>query len=228
MRKLSKIILGITILLCTLSGCAGTREYRLSDGGSVVLNGKSIKYKTKQEDGKMISSDSENVKVRVDMENGGVFVIELYPQDAPVTVRNFLDLVDDGFYDGLTFHRIVAGFVAQGGDPQGTGMGGSGENIKGEFSSNGFSSNTLKHKRGTVSMARAMDKDSASSQFFICLDDADYLDGDYAAFGKVVLGMDTVDEMSDVATDENDKPLVPVVMKKLSIITDGEFEQLQQ
>ncbi len=215
-------------LLCVSVGCEKTRKYNLKDGSTVTLKGDKIKYKIKQEDGKMISENSENVKVKVEMESGDVFVLELYPQYAPVTVENFLNLVDDGFYDGLTFHRIIPGFVAQGGDPEGTGMGGSGENIKGEFASNGFAANTLKHERGAVSMARAMDKDSASSQFFICLEDVDYLDGDYAAFGKVVCGMENVDKLAEVATDAADKPLSPVVMNTLSIITDEEFENLDK
>ena len=120
------------------------------------------------------------------MEDGGKFIMELYPEYAPETVRNFADLVHEGFYDGLIFHRVIPGFMAQGGDPEGTGMGGSEKKIKGEFPSNGFEDNTLKHERGTVSMARSMDKDSASSQFFICFEEAPHLDGEYAAFGKVI------------------------------------------
>lgn len=134
-----------------------------------------------------------NPKVKVTMENGGEYTIELYPEFAPATVANFLKLVNDGFYDGLTFHRVVDNFMAQGGDPEGTGMGGSAETIKGEFASNGFTQNTLSHERGVISMARSMMKDSASSQFFICYGDCSFLDGDYAAFGKVVEGMDVVD-----------------------------------
>ncbi len=134
-----------------------------------------------------------NPKVLVTMENGGQYTIELYPEFAPATVANFLKLVNEKFYDGLTFHRVVDDFMAQGGDPEGTGCGGSAETIKGEFASNGFAQNTLSHTRGVISMARSMMKDSASSQFFICYGNCNFLDGDYAAFGKVVDGMETVD-----------------------------------
>ncbi len=228
MKKIVCILLCVFIFTGIFTGCEKSHKYTLSDGSTVTVKGGKVKCRVKQEDGKMISADSENVKVKVQMESGDVFVLELYPQYAPVTVQNFLDLVDDGFYDGLTFHRIIPGFVAQGGDPEGTGMGGSGENIKGEFKSNGYGANTLKHNRGAVSMARAMDKDSASSQFFICLDDANYLDGDYAAFGNVVYGMENVDKLAEVATDASDKPLSPVVMEKLTIITDEDFNNLNK
>jgi len=135
----------------------------------------------------------ETTKVKVTMEKGGSFVIELMPQFAPKTVENFEKLVKEGFYDGLTFHRVIDGFMAQGGDPMGTGMGGSDENIPGEFRGNGFIQNTLSHQRGVISMAR-----SASSQFFICYDDASFLDGQYAAFGKVIEGMEVVDSFLEV------------------------------
>lgn len=168
---------------------------------------------------------TDNVKVLVEMENGGEFVIELYPEYAPQTVQNFVDLVADGFYDGVGFHRVVEGFMAQGGDPEGTGMGGSGVEIPGEFSANGFEGNTLSHTRGVISMARSMDPDSASSQFFICYDDASFLDGNYAAFGKVVEGMDTVDEFLDVERTYNSmgelaSPVEPIVMKSVTLIEE--------
>lgn len=156
-------------------------------------------------------------KVKIEMENGKSMVIELYPEKAPITVENFQKLVSEGFYDGLTFHRIISGFMIQGGDPEGTGMGGSKDKIKGEFLQNGVA-NDLKHERGVISMARTMAPDSASSQFFICHEDAPHLDGSYAAFGKVIEGMDVVDEIAAVATDYNDKPLEPVVMKKVYMI----------
>ena len=134
----------------------------------------------------------ENTKVIFEMDDGTSFTVELYPEHAPETVENFIELVNDGFYDGLTFHRIIPGFMTQGGDPEGTGMGGSGTNITGEFAQNGITNN-LKHERGVTSMARSMMPNSASSQFFICFDDAPHLDGAYAAFGKVIEGMDAVD-----------------------------------
>ncbi len=158
----------------------------------------------------------ENTIVTFEMDNGKKFTVELLPEYAPETVENFIDLVSEGFYDGLTFHRIIPGFMAQGGDPDGTGMGGSGTNIRGEFAQNGITNN-LKHERGVISMARSMMPDSASSQFFICFEDAPHLDGSYAAFGRVTDGMDVVDEMAEVPTDMNDKPLEPVIMKKVYI-----------
>ncbi|MDO4744698.1 MAG: peptidylprolyl isomerase [Clostridia bacterium] len=167
----------------------------------------------------------DNVKVLVEMENGGDFVLELYPDYAPQTVQNFVDLVADGFYDGVGFHRVVDGFMAQGGDPEGTGMGGSGTTIPGEFAANGFKQNTLSHTRGVISMARSQDPDSASSQFFICYDDASFLDGQYAAFGKVVEGMETVDGFLDVkrtlnSMGEEASPVEPITMKKVTIIEE--------
>ncbi|MBD0859094.1 peptidylprolyl isomerase [Bulleidia sp. HCP3S3_F2] len=154
--------------------------------------------------------------VIIEMDNGSMIKIELDPTAAPITVANFEKLVKEGFYDGLTFHRIIPGFMIQGGDPAGNGTGGSKENIKGEFASNGIN-NPLKHTRGVISMARAMDPDSASSQFFIMHADAPHLDGNYAAFGKVVEGMDVVDQIAHEKTDFRDKPLHKVVMKKVYI-----------
>ena len=164
----------------------------------------------------------ENIKVT--MENGESFVIELCPEQAPITCENFLKLVKSGFYNGLTFHRVIDGFMAQGGDPEGTGCGGSDENIKGEFARNGFAQNTLSHTRGVISMARSMHPDSASSQFFICYTDyCTQLDGSYAAFGKVIEGMDVVDAFCEVerrynSNGEKASPVNPVVIKKMSVI----------
>lgn len=173
------------------------------------------------------SKDTKSSKILFEIEGIGEFVIELMPEYAPKTVENFKKLVGEGFYDGLIFHRVIPGFMAQGGDPEGTGMGGSKDSIEGEFASNGFSDNTLKHERGTVSMARTKDPNSASSQFFICFDDASYLDGEYAAFGKVVYGMETVDKIGEAVTDENDKPLVDVVIKSARIITEEEYKKYE-
>lgn len=157
--------------------------------------------------------------ITITMANGKKIKIELYPDTAPITVENFIKLVRDGFYDGLTFHRVIPGFMIQGGCPNGTGTGGPGWHIKGEFASNGVE-NPLKHTRGVISMARAMDPDSAGSQFFIMHQDAPHLDGQYAAFGKVVEGMDVVDEIASVQTDFRDKPLKPQVMEKVEYIED--------
>lgn len=154
--------------------------------------------------------------VTIEMENGKKIKIELYPDAAPITVANFEKLVSQGFYDGLRFHRVIKGFMIQGGDPMGNGMGGAKEKIKGEFAANGVN-NPIKHTRGVVSMARAMMPNSASSQFFIMHKDAPHLDGQYAAFGKVVEGMDVVDEIAQTKTDRSDMPLEPQIMKKVTI-----------
>lgn len=162
-------------------------------------------------------------KIKIEMENGDYFIIELYPEYAPKTAENFKGLVSDGFYDGLTFHRVVDGFMAQGGDPLGNGTGGSKDNIEGEFASNGFTQNTLSHMRGVVSMARSANPNSASSQFFICYGDASFLDGDYAAFGKVVEGMETVDNFLNIDRrfsmgGEKSEPVEPIVIKRAVVI----------
>ena len=155
--------------------------------------------------------------VIIEMENGAKIEIELYPEVAPITVKNFEKLVSGGFYDGLIFHRVIPGFMIQGGDPQGTGMGGAKEKIKGEFAANGHN-NPIKHTRGVISMARAYDPNSASSQFFIMHEDAPHLDGQYAAFGKVVSGMETVDEIANIPTGFRDEPKIAVRMKKVYIV----------
>ena len=155
--------------------------------------------------------------VTITMETGKQIKIELLPEYAPKTVANFEKLVKEGFYDGLTFHRIIPGFMIQGGDPLGNGMGGAKEKIPGEFRQNGFAQNTLKHTRGVISMARAYDPDSASSQFFIMHADAPHLDGAYAAFGRVVEGLDVVDEIASTPTDYRDAPRVRVGIKTVTI-----------
>ena len=162
-------------------------------------------------------------KVKVIMENHGEFTIELYPEFAPATVANFLKLAGSGFYDGTIFHRVVDNFMAQGGDPEGTGMGGADETIKGEFAANGFTQNTLSHTRGVISMARANNPNSASSQFFIMHEANDSLDGKYAAFGKVTEGMETADAIVSVPRDRyNDKPFEDQKMKSVRVETFGE------
>lgn len=152
--------------------------------------------------------------VVIEMENGGKIELELYPEAAPVTVKNFLKLVGEGFYDGLTFHRVIPGFMIQGGDPLGNGMGGAEENIIGEFRANGHD-NPIKHERGVISMARAYNPNSASSQFFIMHKNAPHLDGQYAAFGRVVSGLEVVDEIASIPTDYSDRPKIAVRMKKV-------------
>ena len=158
-----------------------------------------------------------NPIVTITMENGDVMKAELYPEVAPNTVNNFISLVKKGYYDGLIFHRVIRGFMIQGGCPQGTGMGGPGYSIKGEFSQNGFK-NDLKHTEGVLSMARSMMPNSAGSQFFIMHKAAPHLDGQYAAFGKIIEGMDVVNKIAEVATDYSDKPIEPQVMKTVTVV----------
>ena len=155
-----------------------------------------------------------NVKVIMETEHG-TMKLELYPDVAPITVANFEKLVSEGFYDGLTFHRIIRGFMIQGGDPEGTGMGGSKDKIKGEFASNGVK-NDLRHTRGVISMARTSDPNSASCQFFIVHEDSEFLDGNYAAFGHVTEGLEVLDAVASVATYPNDMPCKKVVIKKMA------------
>lgn len=163
---------------------------------------------------------NQNPIVTITMENGDVMKAELYPEIAPNTVNNFISLINKGFYDGVVFHRIIPGFMIQGGDPEGTGMGGPGYSIKGEFSHNGFK-NDLLHTKGVLSMARTMVPDSAGSQFFIMHKAAPHLDGAYAAFGKVIEGLDIVDKIANVPTDYNDKPRVEQKMKTVTVDTFG-------
>ena len=156
------------------------------------------------------------MKAIIEMENGGKMTLELYPEKAPITVDNFVKLAKSGFYNGIIFHRVIAGFMIQGGDPTGTGMGGPGHNIKGEFAANGVP-NDIKHVRGVISMARAYDPNSAGSQFFIMHADASYLDGQYAAFGKMLDGFETLDEIAGVRTNFSDRPLREQKMKSVTI-----------
>lgn len=162
-----------------------------------------------------------NPIITIEMENGKIIKAELYPDKAPNTVNNFISLVKSGFYDGLIFHRVIAGFMIQGGDPAGIGTGGPGYCIMGEFALNGFKANDIKHVRGVLSMARAMSPNSAGSQFFIMHANSSHLDGQYAAFGKVIEGIEVVDEIASVKTDWNDKPRTPQTMKKVTVETFG-------
>ena len=164
---------------------------------------------------------AQNPIVTITMENGDVIKAELYPEIAPVSVNNFISLINKNFYDGLIFHRVINGFMIQGGCPDGNGMGGPGYSNKGEFSSNGFENN-LKHTEGVLSMARSMHPDSAGSQFFIMHKNAPHLDGSYAAFGKVTEGMDVVNKLAETRTDYSDRTLEPQVMKSVTVETFGE------
>ena len=161
-----------------------------------------------------------NPVVTIEMENGDIIKAELFPEIAPNTVNNFISLVSQGYYDGIIFHRVIRGFMIQGGDPNGTGAGGPGYHIRGEFSGNGFK-NDLKHTRGVLSMARTMVPDSAGSQFFIMHDNAPHLDGEYAAFGQVIEGIENVDKIACSDTNFMDKPVKPQVMKRVTVETFG-------
>ena len=170
----------------------------------------------------------KNPIVTFEMENGDVFKAELYPEAAPNTVANFVNLAESGFYDGLIFHRVIPGFMIQGGDPTGTGMGGPGYAIRGEFSENGFKKNKLKHTRGVLSMARSMMRDSAGSQFFVMHADAPHLDGSYAAFGKVTEGMEAVDRVAMCETAAQDRPVAEQRIKKATVETFGENYEVKK
>ena len=181
-----------------------------------------ISHKNYNEKGKITMA---NPVVTFEMENGDIMKAELYPEIAPNTVKNFISLINRGFYDGLTFHRVIRGFMIQGGCPDGTGMGGPGYSIKGEFAQNGFKNN-LAHDPGVLSMARAMHPDSAGSQFFIMHEKAPHLDGAYAAFGKITEGMDVVNKIAETATDYSERPLEPQVMKKVTVeLLGGEYDE---
>jgi len=169
---------------------------------------------------KEVDTSGDNPIVTIEMDSGKTIKIELYPKVAPNTVNNFISLVNKGFYDGTTFHRVIPGFMIQGGDPDGNGTGGPGYSIAGEFTQNGFENN-LEHTPGVISMARTNNPDSAGSQFFIMVADAPFLDGQYAAFGKVIEGLDVADEIVNVKRNASDKPLTPQVMKKVTVDTRG-------
>ena len=172
--------------------------------------------------------ENKNPIVTIEMENGDIMKAELYPEIAPNTVKNFIDLINRGFYDGLIFHRVIPGFMIQGGCPEGTGMGGPGYRIKGEFSRNGFK-NELKHKRGVLSMARTMQPNSAGSQFFIMHARAPHLDGEYAAFGRVIEGLDVVDKIASVRVNRMDKPLDDQRIKSMTVETFGvEYPEVEK
>ncbi|OMC86523.1 peptidylprolyl isomerase [Viridibacillus sp. FSL H7-0596] len=200
--KLAYIVLSV-LAVVALTGCGASKD-----------------VEKKKDTPNYASEVKEKPIVTITMENDKKIVMELYPEVAPNTVANFVSLVKEGFYDGLIFHRVIPGFMVQGGDPTGNGTGGPDYAIKGEFLSNGFENN-LKHDRGVVSMARSQDPNSAGSQFFIMVDTSEQLDGEYAAFGKVTEGMDVVDEIVNAERNESDKPLKEQKMKKVEVDTKG-------
>ncbi|WP_430833556.1 peptidylprolyl isomerase [Erysipelothrix rhusiopathiae] len=206
MKKIKTLIAISFFVLISLTGCSQTKKQPKPDPSSEVQD---------------FSKDTNPI-VTIEMEDGGIIKLELYPDIAPNTVNNFIKLVEDSFYDGLLFHRVIPGFMIQGGDPKGTGTGGSGYTIKGEFSQNNFD-NPISHKRGIISMARSKGNDTAGSQFFIVTTDAPHLDGSYAAFGNVVEGMDTVDRIVSVDTNQDNRPVdgKEQVMKRVTVDTKG-------
>ena len=204
MKIVKKIILAATVCTAIIAamGCTKNESSKESNDDSIVESG-------------------ELPIATIVVKDYGTIEAELYQSKAPNTVNNFISLANSGFYDGLTFHRIIDGFMIQGGDPEGNGTGGPGYSIAGEFSSNGYTENDLKHTDGVLSMARARSKDSAGSQFFIMVGDYNNLDGEYAAFGKVISGLDIVKNISKVATDNNDKPKKEVVIESITVDTKG-------
>lgn len=227
MKRLLCFVCTVCLFLLAFAGCSGKADSEKTttdapEESSTTTTGTSAENASAAPAG-------DHTRVKVKMENGGEFVIELYPEYAPETCENFLNLVNSHFYDGLTFHRVVEGFMAQGGSKDGKGIQGSDKNIKGEFSANGFTQNTLSHTRGVVSMARqgnqmnpAAAYNTASSQFFICYGDETFLDGQYAAFGKVIEGMDVVDDFLKIERtyegQELSKPVTPIVIKTMEVI----------
>lgn len=218
MKKLLALLMTGTILL---TGCGKTQAYDTTAKETVKETETAKETADTTKDEGVDPKTVEKVNAKITVKDYGTIELELYPSKAPQTVSNFTSLARDGFYDGLTFHRVIDGFMIQGGDPDGTGTGGPGYSIKGEFSSNGVE-NDIKHLRGVISMARkSSPKDSAGSQFFIMHQDAPHLDGEYAAFGKVTSGMDIVDKIVKVEKDKNGKPNTSVIMEKVEI--EGEI-----
>ena len=228
MKRKTSIILSLALFLVIVTAftaCQSTKTtYSSSDGETSTTQSQKTEDTTEKKNNSEEETEMSDTKVKVVMENGGEFTIELYPEYAPKTVANFVKLVKEGFYDGLTFHRVVDNFMCQGGDPEGTGMGGSDETIYGEFRANGWKQNTLSHKRGVISMARSQMPDSASSQFFICYSDyCTALDGDYAAFGKVIEGMEVCDDFCKQerrynSMGEKAAPVEPIRIKTMTVV----------
>lgn len=209
-------LLAASIMTLTLVGCASKSK---DDASQTPSGGEStaVDYLSKETEKK---AEDKNPVATIEMEDGGLIKVELYPEIAPNTVRNFISLANDKFYDGLIFHRVKEGFMIQGGDPLGNGMGGPDYSIYGEFSNNKFE-NELSHERGVISMARSADMNSAGSQFFIMHEVAPHLNGDYAAFGKVIEGMEVVDKIATTETDSNDKPVNDIKIKSITVDTFG-------
>lgn len=209
------LILALSLLVCfSFSACQNNANKKDTN----ITNNSTSDSVLNSDSKDSIQTEQQSQKIKFTMKDGGEFVIETHPEYAPETCVNFVNLVNEGFYNGLTFHRVLDDFVAQGGDPKGNGTGGSDKKIKGEFAQNGFEQNTLSHTRGVVSMARSQSPNSASSQFFICYGDQTQLDGSYAAFGIVTEGMETVDGFLNTERDKNGMPKTPIVILKAEVI----------
>ncbi len=221
MKNIICILVSVMLVfsVLALSGCSDTSTTSKDNG--IQTDDKNDENNNNNEKNDDLS-DLKNPVATIDVENYGVITVELYPEKAPNTVKNFIHLANSKFYDGLTFHRIIENFMIQGGCPEGTGMGDPGYSIKGEFSYNGFADNDIVHDRGVISMARGgYSMDSAGSQFFIMHKKAPHLDGQYAAFGMVIEGIEVVDKIAVVSTDSNDKPTTPVVINSIRVNTFG-------
>lgn len=218
-NRLSVSLIAVIALLLIATGCGGKANSNSSSDATGSPNGGAA---STQEASPMngVDTTGDNPIVTIEMDSGKIIKVELYPKVAPNTVNNFVSLVNKGFYDGTIFHRVIPGFMIQGGDPDGTGMGGPGYSIAGEFSQNGFENN-LKHTTGVLSMARAQNPNSAGSQFFLMVADAPHLDGAYAAFGKVIEGIEVAQEIVSVKRNASDRPNTPQVMKKVTVDTRG-------
>lgn len=217
MKKIIALLLAVMMCAIFFTGCTNKADEN-EDATAQIKN--EVVEETLQQPTETVDDEErveETVQAVITMESGDTIKLELYPDIAPITVENFTTLASEGFYDGLTFHRIISGFMIQGGCPKGNGTGGPGYTIKGEFSSNGVK-NDLKHTRGVISMARSQMPDSAGSQFFIMHEDAPHLDGQYAAFGKVVEGIEVVDKIASVETDYHDAPIEKVVIESIKIV----------
>ena len=213
---MKKTIVLLLVALLLLSLACATEEVSRADKATEALLAAQQKNETKEE----TNVDKTHPIATITMQDGGVIELELYPEVAPESVKNFISLANSGFYDGLIFHRVISGFMIQGGDPDGRGTGGPGYSIKGEFAANGVK-NDISHVRGVLSMARAQPYDSAGSQFFICHADSTFLDGQYAAFGRVTSGMDVVDKIAATTTDSKDKPYKDQIMETVRVETWG-------
>lgn len=222
MKKLFSVMAIILALMVFCTSCGGEKnEFKISEDVTVGVNA-SKSYESRKVSLGRSTVNTKCVRVVFETEHLGDFVAELYPEYAPATVKHFLNLVYDGYYDDTEFHRVVPGFVIQAGKPK---DGQSPGKIKGEFKSNGYKKNTLKHEKGVISMARKKDKNSGEGEFFICLTDAPHLDGEYAAFGRVVYGENTVEKAGETPVDENDNPLMEIKIKKAFIISEAQYRK---